>query len=189
MCCGIEATGHSFELKRMQWEERNQGAAPLRRRGCVDRMRRVTDYIAANIEKELSIADLASVACLSPFHFSRKFKDATDKTPHAYVSERRLDQAKQMLTAATIPLAEVALRSGFAGQSSFNKAFVRATGLTPGQYRASSAHHAVQEPARRLQPAANDVPISVVDVPSSVRSVGDREDDGSPAFHGLPTSA
>lgn len=102
---------------------------------CQARIRRVTDFIRDNLDRDLTVAELAEVACLSPFHFSRMFKAVTGSTPHSFVSAARLEEARRLLSRTAAPLGEIAHRSGFSGQSAFNIAFKRATGCTPGDYR------------------------------------------------------
>jgi len=99
------------------------------------RLRRVLDYIATHLEGEIALADLASVACLSQFHFARVFAAAVGMPPHRYVSRQRLENAMAHLAAGKLPLSEIALRSRFSSQASFNRAFRRTIGMTPGQYR------------------------------------------------------
>jgi AraC family transcriptional regulator len=101
------------------------------------RLARVLDYIAANLEGDLTLARLASVACLSRFHFSRAFKAAVGRSPHHYVSAKRLELAKQLLEKGDQPLAHIALTLRFSCQSNFTRAFREATGATPAQYRRS----------------------------------------------------
>lgn len=99
------------------------------------RLRRVLDYIEANLEGDLALGRLASVACLSRFHFARAFKAAVGRSPHRYVSARRLDHAKALLLREDRALAEIALALDFSSQASFTRAFAQATGQTPGRYR------------------------------------------------------
>jgi AraC family transcriptional regulator len=63
------------------------------------------------------------------------FTAAAGVSPHRYVSQRRLKSAMAMLAIGKLPLSEIAHRSGFSSQASFNRAFRRATGMTPGDYR------------------------------------------------------
>ena len=99
------------------------------------RLRRVLDYIAANIENDISLTDLAGIAGYSPFHFARKFTLTMGISPHQYISRIRLDNAMGELATGRLPLAEIALNAHFSSQASFTRAFHRATGMTPNEYR------------------------------------------------------
>jgi AraC family transcriptional regulator len=99
------------------------------------RLRRVLDHIEQHLEDEMTVADLAGLANLSTFHFARMFTATLGVPPFRYVSRRRLEHAMALLAAGTFPLSEIAHRSGFSSQAGFNRAFRRATGMTPGEYR------------------------------------------------------
>jgi AraC family transcriptional regulator len=99
------------------------------------RLRRVLDYIAANIESDISLLTLAGIAGYSLFHFARKFTLTMGVTPARYVSRMRLDRAIAELAAGKLPLAQIALNAGFSSQTSFTRAFRRATSMTPQEYR------------------------------------------------------
>jgi AraC-like DNA-binding protein len=101
------------------------------------RLSRVLDYIEANLEEDLTVDELAGIACLSRFHFARAFKTAIGRSPHQYVSAKRLERAKALLIGADRSLVDITLTLGFSCQANFTRAFRRATGLTPGQYRRS----------------------------------------------------
>ena len=113
------------------------GFRALSRHEGLDRRRlaRVLEYIEANLEGELSVCRLASVACLSQFHFARAFKAAVGRSPHRYVSAKRLERAKELLGEREQPLADIALRLKFSCQANFTRSFRQATGQTPAQYR------------------------------------------------------
>ena len=96
---------------------------------------RVLDYIAANLEGDLTLDRMASSACLSRYHFARAFKQAVGHSPHRYVSARRLERAKALLNQDDRSLVEIALALGFSSQANFTRAFKQATGLAPGQFR------------------------------------------------------
>jgi AraC family transcriptional regulator len=91
------------------------------------------------LDEDLSLTILADIACLSPYHFSRSFKQATGVGLHHYVMQRRLEQAKTLLRRTNQPLALIALEAGFADQSHLNSVFRREIGVTPGQFRAEMA--------------------------------------------------
>jgi AraC family transcriptional regulator len=99
------------------------------------RLRRVLAYIEEHLAEDITVADLAKVACLSIFHFTRAFAAAMRVPPHRYVSQRRLESAKAMIARGRASLSEIALESRFSSQSSFTRAFRRATGMTPAEYR------------------------------------------------------
>ena len=109
---------------------------PITQHG-LDRRRlfRVLDHIEANLEGTLTIDTMASVACLSRYHFSRAFKKAVGQTPHRYVTGRRLERAKALLSTRHRSLVDIALALGFSSQASFTRAFTKATGEAPGRFR------------------------------------------------------
>jgi AraC family transcriptional regulator len=99
------------------------------------RLKRVLDFIEASLAGDISLDDLAAEACLSPFHFSRLFHEATGLSPCRFVTDRRIQAAQKMLARNQSSLVQVALDTGFGSQATFTRAFRKATGLTPGQYR------------------------------------------------------
>jgi len=100
------------------------------------RLSRVTDFINASVERDFTVNEMASVACMSPAHFSRSFKAATGTAPHEYVSRQRLDLAKRLLLTSDRLLVDIAYATGFSSQANFNRAFRKAVGTTPSAYRA-----------------------------------------------------
>ena len=102
------------------------------------RLQRVLDFIEENFDTDLSIADLARVACLSQFHFSRAFRIATGLPPHRYLSERRLQHAKALLCSPQQSISAIALACQFSSQASFTRAFTRAVGVPPAKFRQSA---------------------------------------------------
>ena len=101
------------------------------------RLQRVLDYIEANLDRDLTLSELAEVACLSACYFSRSFKEAMGVGPQRYTTQRRIELAKRLLRWRTDTLAIVAAEVGFADQSHFTHIFRRETGMTPGRFRAA----------------------------------------------------
>jgi AraC family transcriptional regulator len=99
------------------------------------RMQHVFDFISAHLGDEITLAGLAQVAGLSTFHFARMFARAFGVSPYRYVSRLRLEKAMAEIAAGKLSLAQIALNARFSSQASFTRAFVRATGTTPGEYR------------------------------------------------------
>jgi AraC family transcriptional regulator len=104
------------------------------------RLARVTEFINEYVDRDFTVADLASVACMSPAHFSRSFKAATGTAPHEYVSRQRLDLAKRLLVTSDRLLVDIAYAAGFSSQANFNRAFRKAVGTTPSLFRAQTLH-------------------------------------------------
>ena len=104
-----------------------------------ERLLRVRDFIEAHLDDDLSLTVLADIACLSPYHFSRSFKEAAGVGPQRYVIQRRLERAKTLLRRTAQPLALVAQKAGFADQSHLTSIFRRELGVTPGRFRSAMA--------------------------------------------------
>ncbi len=114
-----------------------QAAKSQRARGGLSpaALRRVQLFVEANLAGSLGLEQLASAAGLSEFHFARAFKSSTSMTPRAFVEQRRIEKAKALLCASSLPLTEVAAVTGLGSQSRLTTTFRRATGLTPASYR------------------------------------------------------
>jgi AraC family transcriptional regulator len=87
----------------------------------------------------VSLAALASDAGLSRFHFCRAFKDSMGLSPHAWLRQYRLEQAKTMLRDPSNSIVTVAVALGYASQTAFAAAFKRLTGISPGEWRRLAA--------------------------------------------------
>lgn len=99
------------------------------------KLNRVKEFINANLEEDLSLADIAAVADLSQFHFARAFRRSTGFTPQQYLTNRRIERAKELLANADLPIVEVALETGFKNQSHFTTLFRKYTKFTPKTWR------------------------------------------------------
>jgi AraC-like DNA-binding protein len=100
---------------------------------AMDRLLNALDYIEGHLGDELSVADVAGAACLSPFHFARTFRARTGWSIMAYVQARRLSVAAGRLQQERPRLIELALDSGFESQATFTRAFKRKFQVTPGR--------------------------------------------------------
>ncbi|WP_137155416.1 AraC family transcriptional regulator [Rhizobium sp. FKL33] len=99
------------------------------------RMRRVIDYVEAHLFENLTVSELAEIACLSRSHFARAFKAALGEAPSDYIGARRLEFAKTMLGDESLSLAEIAQTCCFSSQAAFTRAFKKNTGKAPGAFR------------------------------------------------------
>ena len=102
-----------------------------------ERLRRVCDYIEEHLDDRLTLTEIAGIACLSPFHFSRSFKQAAGVSPARYIIKRRVERAKTLLRLTDQPLSWVAQEAGFTDQSHLTTEFRRQIGVTPGRFRAA----------------------------------------------------
>ncbi|HEY9653211.1 MAG TPA: AraC family transcriptional regulator [Coleofasciculaceae cyanobacterium] len=102
-----------------------------------DKLRYAIDYINENLEKDLTLAEIATSVGMSPYHFARAFKQAVGLPPHQYLIKRRIEKAKTLLTQTDLAIAEIAYRVGFASQSHFTTLFRKHTTTTPKAYRDS----------------------------------------------------
>lgn len=105
-------------------------------------------YMEANYNRNLSLDELARLSPYSATHFLRMFRDVVGLTPHAYLTQFRIELATELLRSGT-PLIDIAHLVGFTDQSHFTRKFKRMLGVTPGQYAISS-----RKAVRRESPAA-----------------------------------
>jgi AraC family transcriptional regulator len=110
----------------------------LSRAGLVDRrVRRAVELMQTQMERELSLSEIAAAAYLSPFHFARLFKKLMGTSPHSYLAALRINRAQLLLADPNLSITEVSARVGYASSSHFTRAFRNATGLTPRAYRSA----------------------------------------------------
>jgi AraC family transcriptional regulator len=101
------------------------------------RLKRALEYIEANLDGEVHLADLSKAVGLSPFHFAKLFKESTGASPHQYLLQRRIERVKDLLRTSEMTLSEISLQAGFADQSHLTNVFRRFVGISPGKFRAS----------------------------------------------------
>lgn len=107
----------------------NRGGLPARA------LRDVLRKLNESTTDPFSLDELASVAGVSPFHFSRAFKQSTGSTPLGYFTRLRMDRARHLLESTSLPIAQVSLDVGYLSPSHFAALFRRAYGVTPARYR------------------------------------------------------
>lgn len=112
-------------------------SASGREPGAVDTAR---DYIHAHHDRDVSVRELAAATGLSPYHFIRIFSRQVGLTPHAYLTQVRVQRAQQLLASGETPV-QAAVAAGFFDQSHLTRHFKRIVGVTPARYRNSVQDH------------------------------------------------
>lgn len=92
-------------------------------------------YIRANLGGNLSLRRIAAVACVSPSHLLRLFREAYGTSPHEYVIRLRMDRARHLLKTTRMPVKAVAAEVGYRNESSFTSAFTERVGVSPRRFR------------------------------------------------------
>jgi len=100
------------------------------------RLKRVLDYIGDNLETNISLSDLATIAGMSPHYFCELFKQSVGRSPHNYVMVQRIERAKQLLRSPERTIIEAGLDVGFQNPSHFARIFRKLEGTTPSRFRA-----------------------------------------------------
>jgi len=112
------------------------------------RLRRAEEWMRSDLGAPRSIAELADLAEMSPFHFARSFKQAYGKSPHAYLLGLRLERATHLIETTDRALTDLAHELGFSSSSRFSEAFRRAYGLPPSTLRRQRPQLSGSERAR-----------------------------------------
>lgn len=97
--------------------------------------RRATEMIRERLDGNIHLSDMARECGLSVSHFTRAFRTTFGRSPFRWLLERRIDRAKALLVSSDLPIADIALRSGFSDQAAFTRAFGRIVGDSPGRWR------------------------------------------------------
>jgi AraC family transcriptional regulator len=101
--------------------------------------KKLAQYIEDHLAEEISLLSLARLVQLSPYHFSRAFKQSFGLPPHRYLTSRRIERAKSLLVQRKMSVTEIGFEVGFGESGAFSAAFRKLTGETPTGYRRSLA--------------------------------------------------
>jgi AraC-like DNA-binding protein len=118
--------------------EENERGPQITKEGCT----RVIEYIHANTSGNISLADMAKIAEVTPHHFASLFTKEIGLSPHQYVLRVRIERAKIHLKDGGLSIAEVSRLIGFRTQEHFTKVFRRVVGVTPTKFREELANDA-----------------------------------------------
>lgn len=94
-------------------------------------LRAVLEHVDANLDRPLTVAELAGVAGISVSHFTVLFRRSTGSPVHRFVVEQRVQRAKTLLRTGDLPISQVALETGFAHQSHLARCMRKVLGVTP----------------------------------------------------------
>ncbi|PAY08750.1 AraC family transcriptional regulator [Bradyrhizobium sp. UFLA03-84] len=109
---------------------------PLSRGGLPAlKLRKIEEFVRANLDETISLSALSDVAGLSKRHFLRAFQESIGTSPHRYVLGLRIESAKRRLGETNESLTSIALASGFSHAQHFSSAFRQATGVSPSTFR------------------------------------------------------
>jgi AraC family transcriptional regulator len=109
----------------------NRTAGPITDR----RLARVIEYMSAQFAEPLTLEELAATAGVSKFHFTRLFRSKVGRTPHAFLTDIRLDSARRMLVTTDLSIGEVGLACGYRDASHFSTTFAAKYGASPTAFR------------------------------------------------------
>ncbi|HXZ01934.1 MAG TPA: AraC family transcriptional regulator [Stellaceae bacterium] len=116
-------------------KSRRRTAAPAPHPLAPRHLARVLAYIDANIGRDIALADLAQLVGVSKYYLIRSFRAATQRTPYAYLVERRLARAVEALRHGTTSIEQVARDAGFKSAPGFSNVFKKHYGMSPGKFR------------------------------------------------------
>lgn len=108
-----------------------RGGLPIRQ------LRMIEDHVREHLAEEMSVEMLANLVELSPFHFSRVFKQATGMTPLQFVTRERITRAQQLIRETSRCLIEIGMDVGYSNPSHFAKVFRKVAGVTPTAFRSA----------------------------------------------------
>ena len=100
-----------------------------------DELGRLVAYVEDNLDRAITLSELADVVNVSRFHFTRLFKRSTGSTAIRFVEQCRIRRAQSLISDTYLPLVDIALMTGFADQSHFTRVFAAAVRVTPGIWR------------------------------------------------------
>ena len=109
------------------------GLGPKRHSGRLPREKlvRAVEYIQDQLDTDLTVSGIAQAVYMSPYHFTRLFKESTGQSPYQYVVEARARKAKELLITGKFTISEAAHQVGFVDQSHLTRHFKRVFGLPP----------------------------------------------------------
>lgn len=104
-------------------------------REIYQRLRHAREFIDTSFHLPIDLEQISRRAFFSPYHFLRLFKQTFHKTPHEYLTKKRLEKAKQLLVSSELSVTEICFEVGFESLGSFSTLFRKYAGHPPKLYR------------------------------------------------------
>ena len=101
------------------------------------KLKKVVSYIHENLDRKLTLPELAALTDWNMYHFARMFKKYLHEPPYQYLQKARIEKAKLLIQDETLSVSQVALELGFENHSHFSQTFRKRVGLSPDAYRKS----------------------------------------------------
>ncbi|MCR5120392.1 MAG: helix-turn-helix domain-containing protein [Lachnospiraceae bacterium] len=116
-----------------------QNIGSKRQERSTDIIKTARDYIRDNFSKEISLDDVSREVNISPYYFSKLFKEATGENFIEYLTNIRIEKAKELLTDSDKSMKEICMECGYQDPNYFSRTFKKNTGLTPTEYKVKNA--------------------------------------------------
>ena len=125
-------------------------------------VQRLRAYIDSHLGGTIHVKDLSGIVRRSTAHFCRTFKRTFGQSPHAYITTRRIEHAKNLMLQSEEQLSVIALLCGFTDQAHLSKLFRQHTGETPGAWRRRRSGDEQRPPARRFSSAEDHLDTTIM---------------------------
>ena len=99
------------------------------------RLQRARDYVVDQRREPLTLAQVATIAAMSPYHLQRSFKAAFGLSPHEFLTQLKLEDARAALSSRSTPVTDLCAELGYGSLSTFSRWFKAHTGVSPLEYR------------------------------------------------------
>lgn len=131
-----EAIGMEIALEIVRYDDARRAEDGLRHGGLAPwQIRRLESYVRDNLSDDLTLSELAALLGISVRHLSRAVKQAMGVSVHRWIADRRLAEARRLLSETDLAIHEIARLSAFHSASAFTAAFRVAAGIAPGEFR------------------------------------------------------
>ncbi|PWT72155.1 MAG: AraC family transcriptional regulator [Bacteroidetes bacterium] len=116
-------------------------------------------YMDQNLHDPINLQHISRNACISRFHFHRLFTRVYKRTPHQYLTKKRIRLACELLSEEKLSVTEICNSVGFASMGSFSTLFKKEMGIGPSMYR----HHAITRRQEEIKKPTSFIPHCFID--------------------------